>query len=113
MTDGGCHSASHYAPRCSRALVLLLTCSLCSPPPQVEEPLDLVRLSLDERVVVKMRGDRELVGKLHVRALDLASGLLQPFSALNVAGVVLLGIGWGDSDILLGERGLLRRRHLR
>lgn len=33
----------------------------------VEEPLDLVRLSLDERVLVKMRGDRELLGKLHVR----------------------------------------------
>ncbi len=33
----------------------------------IEEPLDLVRLSLDERVLVKMRGDRELQGKLHVR----------------------------------------------
>lgn len=33
----------------------------------VEEPLDLVRLSLDERVYVKMRNDRELKGKLHVR----------------------------------------------
>ena len=32
----------------------------------VEEPLDLVRLSLDERVLVKMRGDRQLQGKLHV-----------------------------------------------
>ena len=32
----------------------------------VEEPLDLVRLSLDERVFVKMRNDRELKGKLHV-----------------------------------------------
>eukprot|EP00041_Stephanoeca_diplocostata_P038136 m.1479506 g.1479506 ORF g.1479506 m.1479506 type:complete len:98 (-) comp25170_c0_seq1:9074-9367(-) len=32
---------------------------------KVEEPLDLVRLSLDERVVVKMRGERELVGRLH------------------------------------------------
>jgi U6 snRNA-associated Sm-like protein LSm3 len=32
---------------------------------QVTEPLDLVRLSLDDRVVVKMRGDRELRGKLH------------------------------------------------
>ncbi|KAK9768343.1 U4/U6-U5 snRNP complex subunit lsm3 [Basidiobolus ranarum] len=31
----------------------------------VEEPLDLVRLSLDERIYVKMRGDRELRGKLH------------------------------------------------
>jgi hypothetical protein len=31
------------------------------------EPLDLIRLSLDERVYVKLRGDRELRGKLHVR----------------------------------------------
>ncbi|KAI9017815.1 Sm-like protein lsm3b [Gaertneriomyces sp. JEL0708] len=36
--------------------------------PEVREttqPLDLVRLSLDERIFVKMRGDRELRGKLH------------------------------------------------
>jgi hypothetical protein len=33
------------------------------------EPLDLVRLCLDEIVVVKLRGDRELQGRLHVRAL--------------------------------------------
>jgi hypothetical protein len=32
----------------------------------VDEPLDLLRLSLDERIYVKMRGDRELRGKLHV-----------------------------------------------
>lgn len=32
----------------------------------VEEPLDLIRLSLDERVYVKLRGDRELRGRLHV-----------------------------------------------
>lgn len=32
----------------------------------VKEPLDLVRLSLDERVYVKMRGERELRGRLHV-----------------------------------------------
>ncbi|CAG8634366.1 1350_t:CDS:2 [Paraglomus occultum] len=31
----------------------------------VEEPFDLVRLSLDERIYVKLRGDRELRGKLH------------------------------------------------
>ena len=30
-----------------------------------EEPLDLIRLSLDERVYVKCRGERELRGKLH------------------------------------------------
>jgi U6 snRNA-associated Sm-like protein LSm3 len=33
---------------------------------QVSEPLDLVRLSLDEKVYVKLRGDRELNGRLHV-----------------------------------------------
>ena len=33
----------------------------------VEQPLDLIRLSLDERIYVKMRGDRELRGRLHVR----------------------------------------------
>ncbi|CAH1993709.1 unnamed protein product [Acanthoscelides obtectus] len=31
----------------------------------VKEPLDLVRLSLDERIYVKMRNDRELRGRLH------------------------------------------------
>jgi U6 snRNA-associated Sm-like protein LSm3 len=29
------------------------------------EPLDLIRLSLDERVYVKLRGNRELRGRLH------------------------------------------------
>ncbi len=33
----------------------------------VNEPLGLLRLSLDERILVKLRGDRELHGKLHVR----------------------------------------------
>ena len=32
----------------------------------VSEPLELVRLSLDEVVFVKLRGDRELKGRLHV-----------------------------------------------
>lgn len=36
----------------------------------VSEPLDLVRLSLDEVVFVKLRGDRELKGRLHV-CMDL------------------------------------------
>ena len=31
----------------------------------VEKPLDLIRLSLDERIFVKCKGDRELRGKLH------------------------------------------------
>jgi U6 snRNA-associated Sm-like protein LSm3 len=36
----------------------------------VSEPLDLVRLSLDEMVFVKLRGDRELKGRLHVCQKD-------------------------------------------
>ncbi len=32
----------------------------------VEVPLDLLKLSIDERIYVKCRGDRELRGKLHV-----------------------------------------------
>ena len=31
----------------------------------MEEPLDLIRLSINERVYVKCRNDRELRGKLH------------------------------------------------
>ncbi|EFQ25315.1 uncharacterized protein LY79DRAFT_666889 [Colletotrichum navitas] len=31
----------------------------------VQEPLDLVKLLLDEVVFVKLRGDRELKGRLH------------------------------------------------
>lgn len=37
----------------------------------VSEPLDLVRLSLDEIVFVKLRGDRELKGRLHVSSPPL------------------------------------------
>ena len=37
-----------------------------APANTVEEPLDLIRLSLDERIYVKMRNDRELRGRLHV-----------------------------------------------
>ena len=34
----------------------------------IQEPFDLIRLSLSERVFVKLRGDRELTGVLHVCA---------------------------------------------
>ena len=37
----------------------------------LSEPLELVRLSLDEIVFVKLRGDRELKGRLHVRPIRL------------------------------------------
>lgn len=38
---------------------------------QIAEPFDLIRVSLSERVFVKLRGDRELRGVLHVRPLSL------------------------------------------
>ena len=36
-----------------------------SPESGVQDPLDLIRLSLDEIIMVKMRDDRELKGRLH------------------------------------------------
>ena len=47
----------------------------------VSEPLDLVRLLIDEFVFVKLRGDRELKGRLHVRArrsnIRLTKGVIE------------------------------------
>lgn len=40
----------------------------------VSEPLDLVRLLLDEVVFVKLRGDRELKGRLHVWRICFGEG---------------------------------------
>ncbi|OMJ07475.1 putative U6 snRNA-associated Sm-like protein LSm3 [Smittium culicis] len=31
----------------------------------IDEPLDLVKLCLDEKIYVKLRGNRELSGRLH------------------------------------------------
>jgi hypothetical protein len=39
----------------------------------IQEPFDLIRLSLSERVFVKLRGDRELTGILHVCPSKLPS----------------------------------------
>ena len=32
----------------------------------IVEPLDMIRLSIDEPIHIKMKGERELRGKLHV-----------------------------------------------
>lgn len=45
----------------------------------MSEPLDLVRLSLDEVVFVKLRGDRELKGRLHVSLLSNLGKWLPPY----------------------------------
>ena len=51
----------------------------------VEEPLDLIRLSLDERIYVKMRNERELKGRLNVsQVLSLVLTLCK--SATNTNG---------------------------
>jgi hypothetical protein len=46
----------------------------------VKEPLDLIRLSLDERIYVKLRSERELRGKLHVGFpfLAMVASVLSP-----------------------------------
>lgn len=36
----------------------------------IEQPLDLIKLSLDEKVLIKLKGDRELKGILHVHILS-------------------------------------------
>lgn len=53
----------------------------------VEQPLDLIRLSLDERIRVKMRGDRELRGRLHVR---FCFAFTAPAVCRFVAGIACL-----------------------
>ena len=44
----------------------------------VEEPLDLLRLSLDERIFVKLRNERELSGRLHAfdQHLNMILGII-------------------------------------
>ena len=71
-------------------------CARAAPPPSpaamaaaatevsVKEPLDLVRLSLDEKVYVKCRGDRELRGTLHVRARGRRPGRAHARAAVAV-----------------------------
>ena len=51
----------------------------------IQEPFDLIRLSLSERVFVKLRGDRELTGILHVRhAHRLTAALISTLSFLGI-----------------------------
>jgi U6 snRNA-associated Sm-like protein LSm3 len=61
-----------FTPPEQRQLLLILqnTCTIAFTMDEKEEtnePLDLVRLCIDEVVIVKLRGDRELKGRLHVR----------------------------------------------
>jgi U6 snRNA-associated Sm-like protein LSm3 len=64
----------------------------------VSEPLDLVRLSLDEIVFVKLRGDRELKGRLHV-SCRLSTG----FSAVCTLSTDLLQAYDSHCNLVLGD----------
>lgn len=49
----------------------------------IQEPFDLIRLSLSERVFVKLRGERELTGILHVRLILIAENVLNILQAYD------------------------------
>ena len=75
----------------------------------VNEPLDLVRLSLNEVVHVKLRGDRELKGRLHVRYIYTTptptSRSTRGFGGLRRVWLIVWGIQAYDShcNLVLGD----------
>jgi hypothetical protein len=85
------------------------------PASTVSEPLDLVKLSLSERVHVKLRGDRELTGILHVRPLLVLRLVHPPFPFSTLTEVWLLcrsdcmgvcaGIRQPHEPDIIGRRG--------
>lgn len=64
----------------SHSIPLAIMADAGDEPANVSEPLDLVRLLLDEVVFVKLRGDRELKGRLHVRISHHSHPAFQLFS---------------------------------
>lgn len=69
----------------------------------VSEPLDLVRLSLDEVVFVKLRGDRELKGRLHVSLCGGTGGNICS-SQIGIRQSLQLGTRGRGGDYLRGGR---------
>merc|ERR1711935_213548 len=72
----------------------------------VEEPLDLLRLSLDERIFVKLRNERELSGRLHAfdQHLNMILGdveeTVEEFERQNTRSIAMLFVR-GDGVILV------------
>lgn len=82
----------------------------------VEEPLDLIRLSLDERIYVKLKNERELRGRLHaydahlnmilsdveetIKTVDVNEETYEEFIQTNKRTVPMLFVR-GDSVILI------------
>ena len=72
----------------------------------VNEPFDLIRLSLAERVYVKLRGDRELRGTLHVSLQQsfcskLTSSRGNPPRARRVIDILLVGCSHDASSFTI------------
>lgn len=61
-----------------------------APVGSVTEPFDLIRLSISERVYVKLRGDRELRGTLHVSNMQRTDDPAALLSGSDSAQVPLL-----------------------
>lgn len=53
----------------------------------IEEPLDLIRLAIDELIYIKMKGERELRGKLHVSPHEMMSLFI--FYILSISLILL------------------------
>jgi hypothetical protein len=75
----------------------------------ISEPLDLVRLSLDEQVFVKLRGDRELRGRLHVSLPSILSLLYYtappPHPGFRYTALLYFPIASGALGSYVGSAG--------
>ncbi|CAM9016258.1 unnamed protein product [Wickerhamomyces anomalus] len=67
------------------------------------EPLDLIRLLLDEQVYVKLRGARELTGKLQVIQYKLMYDLTNKISKQSTTKKSEVLFIRGDSVILVSS----------
>jgi len=94
-------NASHVTLCPVSADASILRANMDSASSGIQEPFDLIRLSLSERVFVKLRGDRELTGVLHaydghmnlilsdveetIMIVDQAEGVAHGQSTVNIA----------------------------
>ena len=100
---------SEPEPVCLIYLALIESRFQKSSVPNVEEPLDLIRLSLDERIYVKMRNGRELKGRLHAydQHLNIVLGSLLLRSLCGCQAARGLPIGQISSRLLIGRSTLI------
>ncbi len=69
----------------------------------IDTPLDLIRLSIDERIYVKCKGDRELRGKLHVRVYFFVLSLVFSLVDINLLLKFTLQAFDQHLNMVLGE----------